>query len=176
GQGAVRGKSLSALDQDACQIRGLHPRWGLAHAVSLDRVATCRRRRRLRHSHRRLRHRPAGDRRRATIPWSARARHRSEPRQPKLREAKDARIGSWIKMHVRYAAYTLDGALRMLFPSIALQPVAGEDGCDILIAGCGTGRQAIDAAQRFHGARVLAIDLSLGSLSYAKRKTRELDL
>ncbi len=82
----------------------------------------------------------------------------------------------WIKMHVRFAAHTLDGALRMLFPSIALQPVAGEDGCDILIAGCGTGRQAIDAAQRFHGARVLAIDLSLGSLSYAKRKTRELDL
>ena len=44
----------------------------------------------------------------------------------------------------------------------------------MLIAGCGTGQHAIETAQRFAGARVLAIDLSLTSLAYALRKTREL--
>lgn len=44
---------------------------------------------------------------------------------------------------------------------------------EILIAGCGTGRHAIDAATRFAGAKVLAVDLSTSSLAYAKRKARE---
>lgn len=47
---------------------------------------------------------------------------------------------------------------------------------DILIAGCGTGQQAIETAQMFPGARVLAVDLSLSSLAYAQRKTRALGL
>jgi SAM-dependent methyltransferase len=45
----------------------------------------------------------------------------------------------------------------------------------ILIAGCGTGQHSIGTASRFKGSKVLAIDLSLSSLSYAKRKTEELD-
>jgi tetratricopeptide (TPR) repeat protein/SAM-dependent methyltransferase len=40
---------------------------------------------------------------------------------------------------------------------------------DILIAGCGTGRAAIEFARQMRTARLLAIDLSLASLSYAKR-------
>ena len=44
----------------------------------------------------------------------------------------------------------------------------------MLIAGCGTGQHAIETAQRFPAARVLAIDLSLTSLAYALRKTREI--
>ena len=47
---------------------------------------------------------------------------------------------------------------------------------DILIAGCGTGQQAIDTATRFKYSNVLAIDLSLSSLAYAKRKTDELNI
>ena len=47
---------------------------------------------------------------------------------------------------------------------------------EVLIAGCGTGSHSILAAQRFRGARVLAIDLSLSSISYAKRKTQELGI
>ena len=45
---------------------------------------------------------------------------------------------------------------------------------DLLIAGCGTGRHAIDAALSLPGAKVLAIDLSRTSLAYAVRKTGEL--
>ncbi len=44
---------------------------------------------------------------------------------------------------------------------------------DILVAGCGTGSHPITTAQRFPNARVLAIDISLSSLAYARRKTRE---
>ena len=47
---------------------------------------------------------------------------------------------------------------------------------DILVAGCGTGRHAIEIARLYRGAKILAIDLSLASLAYAKRKTSELGL
>jgi tetratricopeptide (TPR) repeat protein/ubiquinone/menaquinone biosynthesis C-methylase UbiE len=46
----------------------------------------------------------------------------------------------------------------------------------ILIAGCGTGQHSIRTATRFKNCDVLAIDLSLSSLSYAKRKTQELGI
>ncbi len=44
----------------------------------------------------------------------------------------------------------------------------------ILIAGCGTGKHALITASRFQNSTVTALDLSLSSLSYAKRKTSEL--
>jgi len=46
----------------------------------------------------------------------------------------------------------------------------------ILIAGCGTGQESIETAARFKGSKVIAIDLSLSSLAYAKRKTEELGI
>jgi SAM-dependent methyltransferase len=45
---------------------------------------------------------------------------------------------------------------------------------EILVAGCGTGQHALITASRFSNARLLAVDLSLNSLSYAMRKTKEL--
>ena len=47
---------------------------------------------------------------------------------------------------------------------------------DILIAGCGTGRDPVQIAQVYPNARLLAVDVSLASLAYARRKTRELGL
>jgi len=44
---------------------------------------------------------------------------------------------------------------------------------DILVAGCGTGQNPIQAALKFPAARVLAVDLSAASVAYAIRKTRE---
>ena len=44
----------------------------------------------------------------------------------------------------------------------------------ILIAGCGTGQHSIGTASRFSNCHVTAVDLSLASLSYAKRKSNEL--
>jgi 2-polyprenyl-3-methyl-5-hydroxy-6-metoxy-1,4-benzoquinol methylase len=46
----------------------------------------------------------------------------------------------------------------------------------ILIAGCGTGQHAITSATRFKNSAITAIDLSKSSLSYAIRKSRELDI
>jgi SAM-dependent methyltransferase len=46
----------------------------------------------------------------------------------------------------------------------------------ILIAGCGTGQHSIRAASRFSDCQVTAVDLSLASLAYAKRKTAELGI
>jgi len=50
------------------------------------------------------------------------------------------------------------------------------DGENILIAGCGTGQHAFEIARRFPKAHVLAVDISLPSLAYARRKTREAGL
>ena len=47
---------------------------------------------------------------------------------------------------------------------------------EILIAGCGTGQHSVETAARFKSSKVLAIDLSLSSLAYAKRKTTELGI
>jgi 2-polyprenyl-3-methyl-5-hydroxy-6-metoxy-1,4-benzoquinol methylase/tetratricopeptide (TPR) repeat protein len=44
----------------------------------------------------------------------------------------------------------------------------------VLVAGCGTGQHSISAASTFKNSHVLAVDLSLRSLAYAKRKTNEL--
>jgi 2-polyprenyl-3-methyl-5-hydroxy-6-metoxy-1,4-benzoquinol methylase len=71
---------------------------------------------------------------------------------------------------------TIEAHLRHLFPLANISNVVKTNGAEILIAGCGTGQHSIETARQFPGARVLAIDLSLSSLSYAKRKTRELGL
>lgn len=47
---------------------------------------------------------------------------------------------------------------------------------EILIAGCGTGQHSVRVASRYKEAKILAIDLSLSSLAYAKRKTIELGI
>lgn len=47
---------------------------------------------------------------------------------------------------------------------------------EILVAGCGTGRESIEVGQIFPRARVLAVDLSVTSLAYAVRKADELGI
>jgi SAM-dependent methyltransferase len=46
----------------------------------------------------------------------------------------------------------------------------------VLIAGCGTGLSTTELARHARGARILAIDLSLASLSYAKRMAQNFGL
>lgn len=46
----------------------------------------------------------------------------------------------------------------------------------ILVAGCGTGQHSTGTATRFKDSNVVAVDLSMASLAYAKRKTRELGI
>ncbi len=82
----------------------------------------------------------------------------------------------WIRITPGSRPLTVASWLRQLFPLMSFQQPKNEASPEILIAGCGTGYQSIGTALRFHGVRVLAVDLSMDSLCYARRKTRELGL
>jgi SAM-dependent methyltransferase len=66
--------------------------------------------------------------------------------------------------------------LRAILPLAPARPTPVTGEAEILIAGCGTGQQAIETALRYANARVLAVDLSLSSLSYARRKAGALGI
>ena len=50
------------------------------------------------------------------------------------------------------------------------------DNINVLVAGCGTGQHAIATASKYKKSFITAIDLSINSLSYAKRKADELEI
>lgn len=77
----------------------------------------------------------------------------------------------WVHAAGQVVPASIDRYLREQFPTGAFAPVNKTENLDVLVAGCGTGQIAIASAQKYLGARVLAIDLSLSSLSYAKRST-----
>ena len=81
----------------------------------------------------------------------------------------------WVKTAVTSRPTRVEQFLRKLFPKACLN-LFHKRATDILIAGCGTGQQVIEAAAKFLDAQVLAIDLSLASLCYATRKTHEAGL
>lgn len=62
-----------------------------------------------------------------------------------------------------------------LFPRLRDDSLALPASPRILVAGCGTGLQAIRMARRIPAADITAIDLSLASLAYGKRRALELD-
>jgi 2-polyprenyl-3-methyl-5-hydroxy-6-metoxy-1,4-benzoquinol methylase len=77
----------------------------------------------------------------------------------------------WVRAAGQVAPVSIDRYLREQFPTGAFTPLNKTKNLDVLVAGCGTGQIAIASAQKYLGARVLAIDLSLSSLCYAKRGT-----
>jgi tetratricopeptide (TPR) repeat protein/SAM-dependent methyltransferase len=79
----------------------------------------------------------------------------------------------WAKAEPPGQPILLEQYLRRRLPTASFGTL-GKRQTDILIAGCGTGQHAVETAQRFASATVLAVDLSLASLAYAKRKTHEL--
>jgi len=82
----------------------------------------------------------------------------------------------WIKASPAGDPVAVDEFLHKSFPLADLRPFGKDAPPDILIGGCGTGLHSIMVARRFHNARILAIDLSLTSLCYARRKAQELAL
>ncbi|HEX9465203.1 MAG TPA: tetratricopeptide repeat protein [Alphaproteobacteria bacterium] len=80
----------------------------------------------------------------------------------------------WTKAGLHLRAEPLERIVRQLFPQAEFSARSFPERSEILIAGCGTGRQAIDAATKYANARILAVDLSRASLAYAVRKTQEL--
>lgn len=82
----------------------------------------------------------------------------------------------WIKTAPAGKAANVVEYLRQRFPLATFRRHFMGSRIDVLIAGCGTGQHSVDAAQRFQSARILAVDLSMNSLCYARRKARELGL
>jgi SAM-dependent methyltransferase len=80
----------------------------------------------------------------------------------------------WTRTSLFPPPMALDERLRGQLPHARFQPLGPRETIDILVAGCGTGRHAIETASHYRGARVLAIDLSASSLGYAMRKSQEL--
>ena len=80
----------------------------------------------------------------------------------------------WVVAPAGVSPLSLEQHVRWKFPTAPIRAPGG--GADILIAGCGSGQNSIGVARNIAASRVLAVDLSLASLSYAQRKTRELGL
>ena len=60
--------------------------------------------------------------------------------------------------------------------NIDLKKIPNSESPEILIAGCGTGQHAITTASKYKKSKILALDLSFKSLSYAKRKADEFNI
>ncbi len=60
--------------------------------------------------------------------------------------------------------------------NLDLKKITNSESPEILIAGCGTGQHAITTASKYKKSKILALDLSVKSLSYAKRKANELKI
>ena len=82
----------------------------------------------------------------------------------------------WVHTAGQVTEIPIDQYLREQFPASVVASPGKADRLDMLVAGCGTGQVAIASVQKYSAAQALAIDLSLSSLCYAKRKTpAELD-
>lgn len=79
----------------------------------------------------------------------------------------------WVRLARAPNLGSLHRCLQTFFPH---GPLRGQPQpqSDILVAGCGTGQFLIELAQSLPQARILAVDLSLASLSYAKSRANEL--
>jgi 2-polyprenyl-3-methyl-5-hydroxy-6-metoxy-1,4-benzoquinol methylase/Flp pilus assembly protein TadD len=82
----------------------------------------------------------------------------------------------WVTTRINKTPLSLESLIRDLrldiiddLPQSFLKPL-------ILVAGCGTGQHSIGVANRIENSKIEAIDLSFSSLSYAIRKTKELEI
>jgi Flp pilus assembly protein TadD/SAM-dependent methyltransferase len=80
----------------------------------------------------------------------------------------------WVKAAQIGKPVPIEPHLRAQFRLAEVRPLGCNGRVDILVAGCGTGQHPIETARRYANAQVLAVDLSLSSLCYARRMTRAL--
>ena len=90
-----------------------------------------------------------------------------DPRNPSPR---------WVKANSTGPSLSVPDHLRFRLPEADIPSIVSASAPEILVAGCGTGLSAIDAARSFRDARILAVDASLPDLAYAARQARDLNL
>ena len=79
----------------------------------------------------------------------------------------------WVNMGLPLKPSSIYEVTKNLELSILDPKINDVENPSILIGGCGTGQHSIDTAALFKNSTVLAVDLSLASLAYAKRQTQE---
>ena len=82
----------------------------------------------------------------------------------------------WIKPGISGKAKRIDEICNEVSLRLQSESIKKVNAPAILVAGCGTGQHSIGTALRFSSCHVTAVDLSLASLAYAKRKTTELNI
>lgn len=82
----------------------------------------------------------------------------------------------WVNTSVSYKNITIADIIDASKLRLIDNKVKFNNSPTILVAGCGTGQEIISLASGLKNSSILGIDLSLTSLSYAKRKTNELGI
>ena len=82
----------------------------------------------------------------------------------------------WVNLGLKLKSTPISKVVKELKLRLHCEKINSVKNPNILIAGCGTGQHSISTAARNKSSKVLAIDLSLSSLAYAKRKTKELTI
>ena len=82
----------------------------------------------------------------------------------------------WVRLPKESNKTFLNSSIQSKFPLSNFKRLADDRSPAILIAGCGTGQHLIEMSQSIMGENILAVDLSMASLAYAKRKTIELGI
>ena len=79
----------------------------------------------------------------------------------------------WIHTRLERKPKSISAIVRFLSLRLSDERICAIEKPQVLVAGCGTGENSISAASRFADSEVLAVDLSIRSLAYARRKTDE---
>ncbi len=82
----------------------------------------------------------------------------------------------WVRTHLKDKGRSIKSILQKAPLGLDLGGYEPPNSPEVLIAGCGTGQQSLDTAAMFSNAQVLAVDLSLSSLTYAQRMTNVLGI
>ncbi len=80
----------------------------------------------------------------------------------------------WFTMNLGYKKNNISERMEILNLRYDKNIIPNNKNPEILVAGCGTGEHSIGVASTFKNSKILAIDLSVSSIAYAKRKSEEL--
>lgn len=82
----------------------------------------------------------------------------------------------WVRLPNTSNSKYLNSFISKKYPSPNFSPLSNDENLEVLVAGCGTGEHSITCEQVIRGANILAVDLSMASLAYAKRKTIQMGI
>ena len=82
----------------------------------------------------------------------------------------------WKTLNFPTAPVNLEDIVKNSLIKCDIQSLTQKQPLEVLVAGCGTGKQPINLAKSMANVKIDAIDLSLKSLSFAKRKSKELQI